>query len=565
MTCYHKILVGKARILTDVKIEEENKDIKWTTLEHNGLYFPEEYTQLPNNVKLKYKEKRIDLNSRDTDNEFNITAEEAAVFFATKLEQDERLIEKQKNRKRAVEDNVFVENFFRDWKKILGNNTVIQDWKNIDFSEIQNYIKQSSEEKKKKSKEEKQEEKEEKDKIKEVYGYAIVDGYKSALNGWIVQPPGLFIGHGEQPNRGKIKARLRPKDIIINCSKGKEPKCFVKNKPCKWGNIVNDVKVTWIASYKNSVTNLTTYVYLDRKESMWVCASDKIKFDKAKNLKTNIETIRLQYKKDLESKVEEVRQLAVAVYLLDKLAIRPGAEKDEKEEANTVGLTTLKCTNINFLEDNYIELKFIGKSSIEFQKKFKVESIVYNILKQLCRAKREKPIFENVDASKLNIYLGDIVPNITAKVFRTWKACSTLQDALDKLDIDKEDTVAAKKIAFDKVNIKVAEALNHKALTQNDNKVTKIQQKLEEEKNKLEEEKNQKKIEKIQQKINQLETKLEEAEGNISLTTSKVNYIDPRIIVSWCKRVEMPIEKIYNKTSLKKFTWAIQNFSDWKF
>jgi hypothetical protein len=39
----------------------------------------------------------------------------------------------------------------------------------------------------------------------------------------------------------------------------------------------------------------------------------------------------------------------------------------------------------------------------------------------------------------------------------------------------------------------------------------------------------------------------------VSLGTSKINYLDPRITVAWCKAHEVPIEKIYTKVLLDKF------------
>jgi DNA topoisomerase-1 len=44
----------------------------------------------------------------------------------------------------------------------------------------------------------------------------------------------------------------------------------------------------------------------------------------------------------------------------------------------------------------------------------------------------------------------------------------------------------------------------------------------------------------------------------VALGTSKINYMDPRITVAWCKRHEVPIEKIFNKSLLSKFAWAME-------
>jgi len=43
----------------------------------------------------------------------------------------------------------------------------------------------------------------------------------------------------------------------------------------------------------------------------------------------------------------------------------------------------------------------------------------------------------------------------------------------------------------------------------------------------------------------------------VSLTTSKINYLDPRITVAWAKKVDCPIEKLFSKTIRQKFPWAM--------
>lgn len=51
----------------------------------------------------------------------------------------------------------------------------------------------------------------------------------------------------------------------------------------------------------------------------------------------------------------------------------------------------------------------------------------------------------------------------------------------------------------------------------------------------------------------------------VALGTSKINYMDPRITVAWCKRVELPIEKVFPKTLVDKFPWAMGVDSTYKF
>lgn len=59
-------------------------------------------------------------------------------------------------------------------------------------------------------------------------------------------------------------------------------------------------------------------------------------------------------------------------------------------------------------------------------------------------------------------------------------------------------------------------------------------------------------------------TKREDNLG-IATSTSKTNYNDPRISVAWCKKFEVPIEKIFTKVLLDKFAWSMDVLSEWEF
>ena len=47
-----------------------------------------------------------------------------------------------------------------------------------------------------------------------------------------------------------------------------------------------------------------------------------------------------------------------------------------------------------------------------------------------------------------------------------------------------------------------------------------------------------------------------------ALGTSKINYIDPRISVAWCKKNGVPLDKIFNKSLRDKFKWAMDAEAD---
>jgi DNA topoisomerase-1 len=52
---------------------------------------------------------------------------------------------------------------------------------------------------------------------------------------------------------------------------------------------------------------------------------------------------------------------------------------------------------------------------------------------------------------------------------------------------------------------------------------------------------------------------------NLSLSTSKTNYIDPRITIAFLKYHNIPIEKVFSQALRDKFFWAIDVDKNWQF
>lgn len=81
-------------------------------------------------------------------------------------------------------------------------------------------------------------------------------------------------------------------------------------------------------------------------------------------------------------------------------------------------------------------------------------------------------------------------------------------------------------------------------------------------------EKLEKQVEKLEERIKTSTIQLRDKEENsqVSLGTSKINYIDPRLSVVFCKKYNVPIEKIFTKTLREKFKWAIESVDEnWRF
>ena len=76
---------------------------------------------------------------------------------------------------------------------------------------------------------------------------------------------------------------------------------------------------------------------------------------------------------------------------------------------------------------------------------------------------------------------------------------------------------------------------------------------------KAEVEKKKKAVDRLKEQLCKLETQEIDKDENktIALGTSKLNYLDPRISVAWCKKFDVPIEKVYNKTQREKFQESV--------
>ncbi|CAN6455386.1 unnamed protein product [Victoria cruziana] len=542
---------------------------KWTTLEHNGVIFPPPYKS--HGVKMLYNGEPVDLTPEQ---------EEVATMFAV-----------MKDTEYATK-KTFIENFMNDWRAILGKNHKIKKFELCDFTPIYDWYQKEKEKKKQMSSEEKKVQKEEKLKQEEKYMWAIVDGVKEKVGNFRVEPPGLFRGRGEHPKMGKLKRRIMPKDITINIGKGAPiPECSIPGQ--RWKEVKHDNTVTWLAYWNDPINSKEfKYVFLAASSSL-KGQSDKEKYEKARKLKDYIDDIRKTYTKHFNLKTDITqRQIAVATYLIDKLALRAGNEKDD-DEADTVGCCTLKVENVKLQPPRSLEFDFLGKDSIRYRNTVEVELPVYEAIGRFKAGKKEgDDLFDRLDTTKLNAHLKSLMPGLTAKVFRTYNASITLDTELRQEEVGGSwqlKSVAEKVAAYQTANKKVAIICNHQRAESKSHasqieklseKATKAQEELEtlEEdlrrakkgkpplrdpdgtpKKTLAPESLMKKIAACKEKIEKIDRdiKTKEEMKNVALGTSKINYMDPRISVSWCKRNEVPIEKIFNKSLLAKFAWAM--------
>lgn len=555
---------------------------KWNDLSHNGVLFPPEYEHKNYSIAVCGKEYHL---SKE--------AEEVAVMWAQKLETP------------YVKDKTFQKNFWMDFKALLPadlqSTKFPEDW---DMTKIYLELQRKKEEKKVKTKEERDIEKKEKDAIKDAFGFATINGQKVPLANYMVEPPGLFMGRGKHPYQGRVKYRIYAEQITLNMSKDAPHPPAPKGH--KWLRIVENKNALWTAMWVDPLTGKQKRV-LFSPVSFIRQGADQKKFSKAIVLAQKFDEVNKFIEKKLKSSDPLTREIATACNIISKLTIRVGDEKGE-DEAETFGCTTLQINHIK-IDGNNVEFDFLGKDSVRYHNVVWFDPYMISNLKELMQGKKKGDmIFSRINSHDVNEFLSIVIPGLSAKQFRTATGSKLLAEEL-KSKVIPADLKEIKKIEhFMQSSLEVSIKLNHQSAVseaydksldsmkttliklKKELKIMKIEydeEEINEKKSRDERiiyakekytgdrqkdsirraketyiknmEKVEKKLKKIKERLETLSTKIKIKEKlkGVAIGTARQNYCDPRIVTSWCKKNGVPVERIYTKTLLEKFSWAI--------
>ncbi len=480
--------------------------MKWTTLRHNGVAFPppDEYRGLT----VKIKNERIKL-----------TPEQEEMLMAWAKKKDTPY----------VQDAVFQQNFLGDLKKVLPAQFADISLADIDFAELhaladrEKTANLSDEEKRQRAAKRKQTREE----LQARYGVAIIDDKETEIGAYLVEPPGILMGRGAHPLRGRWKRRVAPEDVTLNLGEDAPPPPAPAGHA--WGAIVHDHDSMWIASWYDELSDKRKYIWLADSSHLRQ-ERDQEKYLKAAKLESSVARVRAEIAQRMDyedkraraalaeqhkqlharrqalearlaqaaqvgdtetrKKIEDplsalsqeiekltqrgekihiaemkTRQLATVCYLIDRLAMRVGDEKDE-DEADTVGASTLRVEHVRVGGDS-VEFDFLGKDSVQWQKTLPLhhdEQILARNLQDLTRGKQPgDQIFDKVDSTHVNRFLSSIVPGLTAKVFRTYHATMAVRAYLEREGNLAHDALTYQKEYVARLaNLEAAVVCNHK-------------------------------------------------------------------------------------------------------
>ena len=550
--------------------------MKWRTLQQNGILFPPLFESLKIKLKIKGENIPLDLNQ-----------EEMVYQWAKKKDTP------------YAQDKVFQKNFTLDFAKTLPSKFKKISYEDLDFSDGYKLVDKEKDLKEMMTKEEKKalavKRKELREQLKEKYGKSIMDGKEVEVGNYMAEPPGIFIGRGEHPLRGRWKPPVTAKDVTLNL--GKESKVPEGD----WGKIVHDKESMWLASWLDYLTQKRKYVWLADTAGLKQ-DRDKEKYEKAVKLAKEIEKIKDRIVKDMKSKDPKISKISTACYLIYRTAMRVGDEKDP-EEADTVGATTLRKEHINLTPDA-IKFDFLGKDSVRWQETVPAQGHdkqFHENLKKIIQNKKPKDdIFDGITSRHVNVYYSSIVKGLTAKVFRTYLATNVVKNYLKEHDNLKGKTPNEKLHHAKLANLEAAIMCNHKRTIpktfeqalekkrdtlkkiEKDKPWTKAEETLKkaiakETKTDAQAKTKEKRIKTLNGQIKKRKLKHKERQEKLklqidlsgktrdySLGTSLRNYIDPRVVKAWTDDVGADWEKLYTAALQKKFLWVQNEKLDWK-
>ncbi|MGI0003887.1 MAG: DNA topoisomerase I [Candidatus Nitrosotenuis sp.] len=516
--------------------------MKWKTLEHNGIIFPPDYESKGITVKLKGRPQKLD------------------------LQQEEMIYQWAKKKDTPyVQDAVFQKNFVADFAATFNGKFNGLGISEIDFSVANKLVDREKDSKLIMTKEEKkslaQKRKELREKMKGIYGKAILDRNEVEVANYMAEPPGIFIGRGDHPMRGKWKTKITHKDVTLNL--GKEAKV----PPGNWGKIVHEHDSMWLACWTDILSEKIKYVWLADTAGLKQ-DRDKAKYDKAAKLGKEIKKVEEKIISAMKDKDPRISKIATACYLIYRTSMRVGDEKDP-DEADTVGATTLRKEHVK-LDDTGIHFDFLGKDSVRWEETIPAlgndQTLYDNIKKLVSNKKPSDEIFDGITSRHVNEFLSGVVKGLTAKVFRTYLATTEVKKYLsDKVNVQSKSENEKLYIAK-MANLQAAIMCNHKRTIPKNFDLTLEKKRETLKKLKGTAAKTDKQKERLKEREEKLKLaiELQEKTRDYNLGTSLRNYIDPRVVKAWTDEVKADWEKLYTTSLQRKFLWVKSVDAKWK-
>lgn len=268
----------------------------------------------------------------------------------------------------------------------------------------------------------------------------------------------------------------------------------------------------------------------------------------------------------------EQRQLATALFLIDRGFLRVGNEKDaDVDFVEYVGVLNLRRSHLQFdSSKKIVRFEVPSKSSLVFRGEFVASPHLFqNLQRFVADAGANEPIFNHLLASKIKFALGKA---IGASYLRKFNVSATFQAALRAAEIPTDASLEQKLIAFNKANWATVQnqLIKRESVPEGVKKQREQTDAAEERLGTMIDEwfatPTDRQTEFGAREISRMADAIVEAQVaakaktklySVALGTNKIANIDPRLTVEWARRNQVPLESVWPGTIRQRCGWAI--------
>ena len=368
---------------------------------------------------------------------------------------------------------------------------------------------------------------------------ATVDGRPQPVSPFAVDRPGIFSGRNASAAlSGRYRRRLTAADVTLNLGP-------VSTGKRRWGGVVSDPTVDWIAKWRDPLTGVVKYARLSPASS-GEQVSDRTKHETARSASEALPALRRRTNGLLSNGADaRGRQLGACLWLVDRLALRPGTGGDDgAARAGAFGAATLQVGHVKTGAKGGFTLDFPGKDGVRYLRSVpNAPEAVTSALRDAGRGKAaSSPLFDLITSEDVNREISAAIPGATARVLRTAHASAEFRRALD------EDRTDDTRLALLRAGARVAALCNHRVRGRGYPGTG-------------------------YGDLRELETAIDRASHDVralagivrssglSLATSRANYVDPRIAAGYLARRGVAPERAFPASLRKRFKWAIDEVS----
>ena len=378
--------------------------------------------------------------------------------------------------------------------------------------------------------------------MKESFSRVVIDGATQEIAPFVVDRPGIIRSKSSRLN-GRFRKPVTHSDITLNLS------VDAPVPPGKWSSVVHNQHVDWIAKWRDHQTLKTKYARISMG-SPSEQEAERLKFENSRQLVKDMPKMKRKIAHLTDSTVEQQQGQGVCIWLVQHLCLRVGSQ-DTNDVA--FGATTLQSRHIKDVCARSFVLEFPGKSGVKYVRKVTgVPSKIVDIIRGRKKSHR-MALFPDVCSKTLNRIIASVTRGRTAKELRTAGVCALFVDTLDDcmrsakstLKSPHEKTTQAR-LALSLGLALAASQANHRRGCDNDdvNLTRKLSSMI----------KSVNDGDATHADLNRL------IKGScLSVQTTVNSYIDPRIVVAFCKKYN--VNNPYHKAYERRAQWALETSS----